>query len=158
LREFFSGSIVIQSYVIGYNDAMPRATLLSFLAILVFLIVALHAAAIFLHLYWTLWWYDIIVHFLGGLFTGLLVLWLRFFSGYFGAEAFPAGQSVLLFALAATLVVGIGWEIFERIFGNTWSVEGYYMDTTLDIIFDFIGGACAFVFFKRKYMAQKRNA
>ncbi|HEY4508106.1 MAG TPA: hypothetical protein VJJ55_00430, partial [Candidatus Paceibacterota bacterium] len=64
---------------------MSRARLLRILALLVCVIALMQSAAIVFSLYWTLWWYDILLHFLGGIFIGLLVLWVRFLSGYFPA-------------------------------------------------------------------------
>jgi hypothetical protein len=137
---------------------MPRAQPLSLLAILVCIIFAMHVTAIFLHLYWTLWWYDIILHFLGGAFIGFLILWLRFSSGYFGAQLKSSETSLLFFVLIVTLAIGIGWEVFERLLGNTWSIEGYYLDTALDIMFDLLGSISAFLYFRSKYLHHERSA
>lgn len=136
---------------------MPRNHLLSVLAILICIIVALHFAATSFDLYWTLWWYDIIVHFLGGAFAGLLAGWLRFLSGYFGAPLIPSEFRVFCFVVLSTLVIGIGWEIFERMFGHTWSIEGYWLDTTMDVILDIGGGIAAFYFFKSNYIVREQQ-
>lgn len=136
---------------------MPREKMLSLLAALVCLIFVLHVVAIFFHLYWTLWWYDIILHFLGGVFLGLLVLWLRFFSGYFGTPPFISGFSTLLLVLSAAFFIGLGWEVFERMLGNTWSVEGYYLDTATDIVFDVTGALASFYLFKKGHVIQKEH-
>lgn len=133
---------------------MPRDRLLFILATLVCLIVVMHLAATALHLYWTIWWYDIIVHFLGGAFAGLLILWLRFFSGYFGSPLIPSKMQLLCFVALATLAVGVGWEVFERVLGHTWSVEGYWLDTILDVILDLLGSIIAFLFFRSRYMVH----
>lgn len=127
---------------------MSRNYLLHVLAILACAIAAMNFLAISFHLYWMFWWYDIILHFLGGIFVGLLVLWLRFFSGYLGTSRIPSTTSVLFFVVVATLSIGIGWEVFERVLGDTWSLEGYWLDTALDVILDFLGSLVAFGFFK----------
>src|SRR3989338_1331844 len=103
---------------------MPRNRLLRDIAVLVCIIAALQFTAISFHLYWTFWWYDIILHFLGGIFVGLLILWFRFFSGYFGVHQHTSEVSTFFFIVIATLIVGVGWEAFERALGQTWSVEG----------------------------------
>jgi hypothetical protein len=59
---------------------------------------------------------------------------------------------VLCFVLVVTLVVGIGWEVFERLLGHTWSVEGYWLDTSVDVVLDLLGGVAAFSYFKHEYM------
>ncbi len=137
---------------------MSRDYLLRVLAVLVCVIAVMHLLAISFHLYWTFWWYDIILHFLGGVFIGLLSLWLRFFSGYFGTPRIPARTRVFYFVGVSVLTIGIGWEVFERVLGHTWSVEGYWLDTILDVILDFLGGIVAFKFFNRKYMSHGTEA
>ncbi len=135
-----------------YTFVMSRIRLLRILALLVCAIAVLHIAAIVFSLYWTFWWYDMPLHLLGGIFIGLFVLWLRFFSGYFGAPGIPSGARVFCFVVIATLVIGIGWEVFEYLWGHTWSVEGYWLDTSTDVAFDLVGGLIAFGYFKCKYL------
>ena len=138
---------------------MSRDRLLLILAALVLAIFALHIIALFLHLYWVLWWYDIIVHFLGGAFTGLLIVWLRYFSGYFGVPRIAASEKELMYLiLVGTLGVGVGGEVFERAFGHTWSLEGYWLDTAVDLIMDIAGGITAFHFFKNRSVAHEQDA
>src|SRR3989344_3934503 len=97
---------------------MPRATLLSHLAILICIIAALQITATYFYLYWIFWWYDIFMHLLGGAFVGLLVLWLRFFSGYFGIHLPDSKASVFFFTTVLVLIIGVGWEAFERVLGQ----------------------------------------
>ncbi|KKU77609.1 MAG: hypothetical protein UY03_C0012G0005 [Parcubacteria group bacterium GW2011_GWA2_47_64] len=141
-----------------YNNLMSRTHLLVVLAVLVCVIAALQFTALTFHLYWTFWWYDIIVHFLGGTFSGLLILWLCFFSGYFGTPRIPSKVLVFWFIVLSALAVGIGWEVFERALVVTSSIEGYYLDTILDVIFDVIGGIVAFRFFISRSIIYEVNA
>lgn len=131
---------------------MSRERLLRTLAALVCVIAVFHIAATLFYLYWKFWWYDMLLHFLGGIFIALLVLWIRFFSGYFGVPPIPLQHKALRFALLATLCIGVGWEVFERALGHTWSVEGYWLDTSIDIALDVAGGLVGFLFFKRRYL------
>jgi len=134
---------------------MSRARLLRILALLVCVIALMQSAAIVFSLYWTLWWYDILLHFLGGIFIGLLVLWVRFLSGYFPAPSFPWSHGHLfLFTLFWTLIIGVGWEVFEWLVGNTWSMERYWLDTTLDVALDLIGSIVASFYFTRQYLGH----
>ena len=50
--------------------------------ILIVLIAILNKAALSFFLYWKFWWFDIMMHFLGGLWIGGIVLWLYYLSGY----------------------------------------------------------------------------
>ena len=129
---------------------MSREKLLRILASLVLAMAVLHIGAIIFDLYWNLWWYDIALHFLGGVFVALLVLWLCFFSGYF--PVVPIGSKVAVFWLAflSTLAIGAGWEIFERLAGHIWSPEGYWLDTMSDVACDVAGGLLGYLLFIRK--------
>lgn len=140
-----------------YNSTMPRNRLLFVLAALIVVIFALHILALALHLYWTLWWYDIMLHFLGGVFVGLLTLWFRFFSGYARAPHLSSETQLFALFIPIVLLVGIGWELFEYALGQNWSVEGYWLDTGMDIALDVLGGAVAFLFFKSKFMSYERK-
>ena len=130
---------------------MSRHSLLSILAALVCVIVVMQGAAIAFSLYWTLWWYDIVLHFLGGVFIGLLVLWVRFLSGYIAAPLVWSKGRIFLFTLFWTLVIGIGWEVFEWLVGNTWDMERYWLDTSIDVALDIIGGVVGWFYFVKKY-------
>lgn len=132
---------------------MSRSRLLRVLVALISGIAVLHTVATVFSLYWTLWWYDMPLHFLGGVFITLLVLWVWFLSGYVVAPtATTPATRVFLFTVLWLIVIGIGWEAFERALGHTWSVEGYWLDTGIDIALDIIGGAVGFLFFRNKYM------
>ena len=138
---------------------MSRARLLRILALLVCVIALMQSAAIVFSLYWTLWWYDILLHFLGGIFIGLLVLWVRFLSGYFPASSFLWSPGRLfLFTLFWTFIIGVGWEVFEWLAGNTWSIEGYWLDTTLDVVLDLIGGIAGFLYFIHKHISHDERS
>ncbi len=131
---------------------MSRARLLRILALLVCVIAVLHIAATVFYLYWEFWWYDMLLHFLGGVFIGLLVLWLRFLSGYVSVPASFSARHAFLFTLCWLLVIGIGWEVFEQLIGITWSLEGYWVDTSIDVALDLVGGTAAFLFFNGRYV------
>jgi hypothetical protein len=100
---------------------------LLFLQLYVLLVVAaLHIVGTWLSLYWTFWWYDILVHFLASLWLGLLASWTSFVW-----DVPPRAW----FVLGCVLVVGFGWEVFEYIIGATdWG--RFFLDTTLDTALD----------------------
>ena len=69
-------------------------------------IATLHILALEFSLYWLYPWFDIMVHFLGGLFTALFALWLFFESGYVRIN--NNVQNALLVAGVSILVIGCG--------------------------------------------------
>ncbi len=107
-------------------------------------IATLQSVALTFSLYWYVWWYDLVMHFLGGMFSVLLAVWFCFFSGY---TPFSRPTALLRFVVLSAIVIGGGWEVFERVFGSTWSPEGYYLDTGIDIVMDTSGGIVAYLLF-----------
>ena len=43
-------------------------------------------------------------------------------------------------------------EVFEQLIGITWSLEGYWVDTSIDVALDLVGGTAAFFFFNGQYV------
>src|SRR3989338_7090653 len=127
---------------------LSRNHLLYILAGLIVTVAALHAVALVFSLYWFYWWYDLVQHFLGGAFCALFAVLVCFFSGYMRLER-PTTAALIRFAVLAAVCIGFGWELFERVLGHSWSPEGYYLDTGIDIVMDTLGGlAGALLLFK----------
>ena len=119
-----------------------RAVFLA-LASLGFLLAALHGAAEYFSLYWYLWWFDIVVHFVGGATLGLALLWFVTFE-------LPSRIHVprVATAIMVTLTFGVVWEVFEYATGTSGAVH-YWSDTLLDLLMDLIGSAAACFAFAR---------
>ncbi len=82
-------------------------------------------------LYWRYEWFDVMMHFLGGLTIGvLLVALLRKFRPF---------TFIILFILVA-----VGWEVFEYMFGVPHKAN-YVFDTSLDFVMDVLGATAAYV-------------
>jgi hypothetical protein len=112
--------------------------------------VILHWVASFEGLYWTVAWYDVMMHFLGGLWVALFGLW-AIHTEYGSRIAKPASiVKIILFVL----VVGILWEIHELYFAFT-SLDDpkYAFDTSKDILLDLLGG-CLGGFIYRKSLTR----
>lgn len=90
-------------------------------------------------LYWRFWWYDIMMHFLGGVVIGGIAIWmlLRF-------RPDSSRRVVVVNVLTSILLVGIGWEIFEYIIDPTYAEQANIVfDTGLDLVMDTIGAFVA---------------
>lgn len=101
----------------------------------------MHFVAEFFYLYWTFWWFDNVMHFLGGVTGGLIMIWFFFDSGSFHTDRFSTTNRVIG-ALLSVLFVGVLWEIFEYKFGVTGfegERPGYRLDVVFDLTFDFLG-------------------
>jgi hypothetical protein len=96
------------------------------------LFAAVHRFAVLTSLYWYYWWFDIVMHFWGGLLIGLGV---HVFSGYSRFPIKPTFKSVVLI-----LAVIIGaWELFEYIVGLS-DPAIHLVDTVEDVLLGFSGG------------------
>lgn len=106
-------------------------------------------------LYFTFWWFDIVMHFLGGVFSALTLLWGYHYvlGDYFDQRR----QRLFLVALVGTLIIGVLWEVFESIAG-IHALEGNIVpDTSLDIVMDLLGALVAFwAFIPQKNLDEVR--
>ena len=94
--------------------------------------------------YWSLWWFDIVTHFLGGLWVGGMALWLL-------TKGSKRSNTYVYWAgMVAAFLVGVGWEVFEVVTDPLLSSEaGYLSDTICDLFTDTAGGLLAALLFLR---------
>ncbi|MBI5456792.1 hypothetical protein HY969_03535 [Candidatus Kaiserbacteria bacterium] len=104
-------------------------TLLAVIAFLYFL-------GFWLYLHWVFWWYDILLHFLGGVWVALAARWIFALKGIV-----PPGSWIL----ALVIVVGLLWELFEVVVGMPRE-SNYLFDTSLDLLMDVLGSIAALMF------------
>ncbi len=123
-------------------------------AILLVCIVALHIVALQFFLYWMYSWFDIMMHFLGGLFVSLMTLWFFFESGY--VNIYRSIQNVVIIAGGSIVFIGIGWEILEVLAGIPIE-ENFISDTVTDLIMDVIGASIAIFIFIKLFLHKKEN-
>ncbi len=98
----------------------------------------LHTVAMDHFFYWRFWWYDIMMHFTGGILIGGLILW-----GILRVRPNVSRGNLFLTLLIGTIIVGIGWEVMEYVGGITQGEAGYVFDTVKDLIMDTLGGLVA---------------
>ncbi len=128
-----------------------KKPLFLFLFFIVLVIGILHQIAIRYYLYWTLDWFDILMHFLGGFWIAFATVWTIIFSDYF---RFFQNKNFRFFILASFLsafVIGIFWEIFEYTYDITFWADGYVFDTVKDLVMDSLGGIVASLFLYKVY-------
>jgi hypothetical protein len=109
---------------------MNRGWLLTAL-VLSCLLLAGQLTALDQYLYWRFWWFDILMHALGG--------------AVFGAIALAVGirhPSRYWLFLGAVVV---GWEVFEYVNGISTAQPNFAFDTGLDIVLGLVGAAIAYM-------------
>jgi uncharacterized membrane protein YjdF len=141
------------------------------LFVLIVLIGLVNYTAIYLHIYWSVHGFDKVVHFFGGLWAGLLGLWV-FFLRFSGAPRFKEDKiipgyfspikTIFITAVLSGLFIGVFWEIFElfvhanMIFSGT---KSFAIDTIGDLVADTIGsiaaGSLFFILEKRDFEQMK---
>lgn len=105
--------------------------------------------------YSSIWYFDMFMHFIGGFWVGLFVLWLLF-NKNFKKEDFNI--SFVLKVVFLVLFVGILWELFEIFVDKTISKNLFnILDTLSDLCFDTAGGFASLFYFFRKIMLIKKN-
>lgn len=121
---------------------MKRKNLLYTALILVGILWILNFFAGKLYLYWTIWWFDMLMHLLGGITLGFFIL-------YFMKDV---SKRSLITAFLIVMVLGSLWEIFEYAAGISPAEEGsnYAKDTTEDLVLDGVGAAAVMLGVKRR--------
>lgn len=117
---------------------------------------ALHLPAVLADWYFFFWWYDVLMHALGGLAMGFLGLLIWDFLRE--EQTLRSGKGVLLslgFVCGFVALVGIGWEWAEGILDafllpriGLLDAQLGLADTMFDLFFDLVGGALAWIFLR----------
>lgn len=115
---------------------MPRRfPFITIFGLFVFIAV-LYAIGLYFKLLWQIWWYDILLHTLAGVLISLVFLGLIRMYGF----TFRKMHHMFIPAIAAALVIGLLWEVFELVIGATFvSKAGYKTDTSIDLVCDIVG-------------------
>lgn len=115
---------------------MNRKILFSYVAVIIFLIYLLNLGANKLYLYSSLWYFDNIMHFLGGFWLGLFFFWL-FYRDFF--PNFKNRGIIKLFL--SVFLVGLLWELYEIGVNASFARDAFNLtDTISDLFYDMLGG------------------
>lgn len=106
---------------------------------ILFLIIAstwlgIHVLALQAELYWFYWWFDLPMHFFGGVVV-MLALFVAIDFGATKLRYFTPLKRAVYYVLA----VAILWEVYE--FGIGMPIESdFWLDTGIDVALGIIGG------------------
>lgn len=120
-----------------------RLRYLLLIAALSAVIAGLQFIALSEFLYWRFWWFDMVMHFLGG----MLIAGIALFSAIFVLKT----KQLFLVWLLGLVSIGIGWEVFELLTGM-YRAENYVLDTSIDLLMDTFGALAVYsvVTYERK--------
>ncbi|KKR41682.1 MAG: hypothetical protein UU10_C0029G0006 [Parcubacteria group bacterium GW2011_GWF1_40_6] len=139
---------------------MDRKKLIKHLVFLMFFIFIADIIAQKLHWYFSIWWFDMVMHFLGGFWVGLFFIW--FFSikdlPIFQLSLEKADFKLIMKTILFVLSFGILWEFFE-IFTHNYIAHDPFniLDTTSDIFFDLAGGVSAILYYLKNIIPVGEN-
>ncbi|OGI73118.1 hypothetical protein A3D42_02235 [Candidatus Nomurabacteria bacterium RIFCSPHIGHO2_02_FULL_41_18] len=113
---------------------MNRKKLLKHLVFLMFFIFGLYIMSERFYWYSLLWYFDMIMHFLGGLWVGMFFLYV------FSIEKPVSKNTTLsLKVFLATFLIGILWEFYELALDMISRTDFDFPDTFSDMLFDVLG-------------------
>lgn len=93
------------------------------------------------HWYWTMRWFDMPMHFAGGVWLGFLGVWWYYTRKGEVPSSFLATLAV---SLAFAIGVGVMWEVYEAMVSHiTVGKVNAWNDTKSDMMFDIFGGTVA---------------
>ena len=117
---------------------------------LIFLIFILNYLAMKFYWYSSMWYFDMPMHFLGGIWLALALSW------FFKIK--EISLSLVIKIIFGVLIIGVLWEIFEIIVNNYTTQNPFnLLDTLSDIFFDLSGGCFAILYFLKKIMPIAEN-
>lgn len=119
---------------------IDRKKLFIRIALAVSFIFIANSMAFYFHWYSSLWWFDMVMHFFGGAWLGLLFLWLF--------RAKQISNSVFLKVILSVLVVSLLWEVYEIVINDQIAKNTFdYQDSVSDLFFDLSGSFTALFYF-----------
>jgi len=110
------------------------------------IVAAIELVSFHFHLFYSIMWFDMIMHFSGGFLVAILALTIITYY----KQDLSYGQ-VLFYGILAAFVIGVLWEIYELYEGITvWGSSSYWGDNGMDVTMDTLGGLVAvwFSYFK----------
>ncbi len=127
---------------------MDRKKLVKYILFLMFLIFAGHLLATKFYWYYSIFWFDMVIHFLGGFWVALFFIWFLQLKDTFS----PSAKQILLYVFA----VAVLWEIFQYFVNNVMGLTPFRpLNTFSDICFGVAGGLAAYFYVSRKKIMLK---
>lgn len=130
---------------------MNKKKLLKCILYLILFICIINFLANKFYWYSAIWYFDILMHFLGGFWLGLAFIY--FFLSKLDSLSFKSVAPILFFVF----FIGLGWEVFEYLFNNLIAQNPFdILDTSSDVVFDLIGGFLSILYFLKKLCFQAK--
>ena len=129
---------------------MNRRKLSIRMTLLVVFIFLINFVAMKLHWYSALWWFDMPMHYLGGLWLGLAMIY--FFPPKLGSV------KAIMWTIVGVMFFALAWEVFEYFVDENIARNGFDIyDTLSDICFDLAGAFTALFYFFKRIIIPEQN-
>ncbi|MBU0612342.1 hypothetical protein KKA39_02990 [Patescibacteria group bacterium] len=129
---------------------MNKKKLLIRLVFLILFIFALNYIATGFYWYFSIWYFDMLMHFLGGFWAGLAVIYVL--------SSQELDFKLIIKVFLGVLLIGFLWEVFEVSVDKTISQNPFnFLDTVSDIFFDLAGGGLSLIYFSKRIMTKIKN-
>lgn len=129
---------------------MNRRKLLIRLAALIIFIFLVNSLSYKFYWYQSIWWFDMFMHFLGGFWLSLYLIWFL--------NPKEINSKIIIRIILGVFVIGIMWEFYEFYVDDTLAKNGISsLDSTSDMFFDLAGGLTAIVYFMKRFMTVSIN-
>ncbi|MFH1200916.1 MAG: hypothetical protein V1484_01120 [bacterium] len=129
------------------DNIIDRKKLFKTLAYFTFLLFVASYLALKFYWYYSIWWSDMPMHFLGGFCVGLFLIWLLSYKN----SSLEINLKLICRIFLGVLIIGILWELYEILFYNILAQNPFnILDITHDIFFDLSGGLCAILYLWKK--------
>lgn len=130
---------------------MKNKIFLSILFLLSVIIVVLNIYAGKYFWYWRFWWFDLVMHFTGGVTIALI---LFYFSQVFGLKEKIKISSLILFF---TVFIATVWEVTEFFIDYNLFGKNYFFDTITDIFIALVGATIVSIFSDKIEIVNSRE-
>lgn len=114
--------------------------------------------------YWRFWWFDLVMHLIGGVVLSLFVLWLY---ATYDPDGMNRSPMVMIFALAFSSIIlfGLFWELFEFTSDSAnrfalvpkeiYALQTGVVDTLTDLLSDVLGSIFGSLIFLNLWQKRK---
>lgn len=124
---------------------MNKKKLLVRITSLILFICVLDLMAMKFYWYTSMWWFDMPMHFLGGLWVGLALIWFL--------KPKELNFPIVFRIILGVFLVGLAWEIFEIIVNQLAAQDPFNtLDTLSDLCFDLAGAFFSIIYFAKRIM------
>ncbi len=130
---------------------VDRKKLFIRIALFISFIFIVNSIAVYFHWYSSLWWFDMIMHFLGGAWLGLFFLWLFRIKNI--------STSLFFRVILSVFIVSLLWEVYEIVVNDQIAKNIFdYQDSVSDLFFDLSGSFTALFYFILRIMRNTSTA